>query len=125
MKVDAKINTAGGPVTVHLVFGFACVGTYEATLYDISDKNGITLQTGASTDSSPDVVTIPDAPASLLNRTLLIDAALVPPSPPDMVSITAQAYQDGNAIPGTSLVSKASVGPGQKATPMLFFRFTS
>ena len=125
MKIDVKISTTGGPITVQLVFGFACVGSYEATLYDSNDQNGNTFQTGASTDPSPDVVSVPGAPASLVNRTLLIDASLVPPAPPDMVSITGQVYQDGNAIPGAALTSKASVDPGQKATPMLFFRFTS
>jgi hypothetical protein len=123
MKMDVKLAPNGGAITLELTFGFACVGSYEATIFDVNNQNGDTFQSGASTDVPPDIITLPNPPATLLNRTLLIDAALVPPAPPDMVSLTAQVLQGGVAIPGASLTSKASVNPGQKATPMLFFRF--
>lgn len=125
MKTDAKINVHGGTVSIHLTFGFACVGSYEATLYDANNKNGETFETGASSDPSPEVVTLPADAGSLVNRTVVIDGALVPPNPPDMVSLKGQVYQDGTAIVGAVLESKASVGPGEKATPMLMFRFVA
>jgi hypothetical protein len=126
MKANVKINPAiSDPITVQLVFGFGCVGSYEATIFDINDQNGNTFQTGASTDPSPDVVTLPAPPAQLVNRKLLIDANLTAPNPPDLVSLSAQVFQGNTPIPGASLESKAAVNAGQMATPMLFFQFTT
>jgi len=110
-------------VTVKLTFGFASVGSYQATLFDKNDKNGHTFDKGTSIDNKPDVIDLPEPAQGLLKRTLLIEAALVPPMPPDMVSLTAEVLQGGKVIPDASMTSKAAIGPGQKATPMLFIRF--
>ncbi len=123
MQTTAKIDPKGGAITVQLTFGFASVGSYEATLYDTNDQNGNTFQTGASTDPTPEVVTLPEAAAALAGRLLLIDAALVPPDPPDVVGLTAAVFQGSVAL--ASLDARAEVSSGQKATPMLFFRFTT
>ncbi len=120
MKKDVKIKPAGGPVNLQLVFGFASGGA----IFDSNDQNGNTFQKGVSTDPSADLVCVRGAPASLVGRTLLIDADVVSLHPPDMVCLSAQVFQDGAAIPGASLESKALVQTGQKAEPMLFFRFT-
>jgi hypothetical protein len=121
MRLDVKVNPAGPAVMIDLKFGFTCIGAYQATLYDGKNQNGKTFQNGTSTDDVPDVVVVPDPANVLPGRTLLIDASLVPPNPPDQVSITAEARQGANFL-GT-VTSQAHVGPGQKATPMLFIKF--
>jgi hypothetical protein len=121
MKLDVNVNPGGPVVTVNLTFGFACIGVYEATLYDANDQNGKAFQNGTSTDNQPDLITLPEPASALQGRTLLIDAALVPPNAPDMVSVTADVQQGATAL-GT-MTAKAAVGPGQKATPMLFIKF--
>src|SRR5689334_8432536 len=109
MRLNVNVNPGGPAVTVNLTFGFACIGAYQATLYDANNQNGKTFQNGTSTDDVPDLVAVPDPADTLPGRTLLIDASLVPPNPPDMVSITAEVRQGGSVL-GT-MTSKAAVGP--------------
>jgi hypothetical protein len=121
MRLDVTIDRDGAAITVELTFGFACIGAYQVTLYDSNNRNGRTFTNGTSTDDVPDVVVVPDPASTLAGRTLLIDGSLVPPNPPDMVSLTAEVMQ-GNKVLGR-LTSKAAVGPGQRAAPMLFIKF--
>jgi hypothetical protein len=99
---EATLDSAAGPVTVEIAFGFAQHGTYTIQLFTPDGTQQLAAEPGVSTDTTPDRFTLqPTVPAlngHILQWSGAVDAFT--PAPGQQFSVLFDVQQGGRTVPG-------------------------
>lgn len=99
--VDFRINPAGGPIEVDVLFGQAQYGEYTVKLYDANGRNGQTIGEGNNIDPIPDRFPVPGVPSELVGRVMSWRLEIGAPSggPGQFYFARVTVIQDGGSVP--------------------------
>ena len=107
-----------------MVFGYASVGKYELSIYDLDDHNPKSLIVGVSDDDVPDRIDLPGPLASLVGRLLYLGASVATAmSTADLASVTLAIRQGG--APVDSATVTVSLAAGEQASGAILVRLTA